>query len=331
MENSFNKLKSMALLALTAIADSLNAQPAIEPDVHDPVAIREGQYEYVFSTGQGVSVMRSSDMKHWTRLRPVFDEAPAWAVSLIKGYKGHTWAPDIIKRNETYYLYYSVSTFGKNTSAIGVATARTLDPDSPKAGWTDHGMVIRSDSTNLWNAIDPNVILDEQGHPWMVWGSWWDGIQLTRLTDDMLSTSKSQPKRYTLASRSRDDRGQYVGNKGAIEAPFLFHRNGYYYLFVSFDHCCQGVKSNYKVAVGRSKTITGPYKDSQGRDMLLGGGDIVLKGNERYPGVGHCSVYELDNKDYIFFHGYDRENEGDSKLLIREVKWNKEGWPIIHL
>lgn len=307
------------------------AQTVTEPDVHDPVAIREGKYEYVFATGQGISVMRSADMKHWNYLRPVFMHAPQWAVDSIKGYKGHTWAPDIIRHNGTYYLYYSVSTFGKNTSAIGVATAKTLDPGSKDYGWTDHGMVLRSYSSDKWNAIDPNVIFDEKRQPWIVWGSWWDGIQLARLDDNMVSLSKSHPTRYTIASRSRDSNGQYVGNKGAIEAPFLFYKNGYYYLFVSFDNCCQGVKSTYKVAVGRSKTITGPYLDNQGNDMLQGGGFVILKGNERYPGVGHCSVYTRDKKDYIFFHGYDRHYNGVSKLLIREIQWDKDGWPVIKL
>lgn len=293
--------------------------------------IHKGTYEYVFATGEGISVMRSADMKHWNYLKPVFDKAPQWAVDSIKGYKGHTWAPDIIRHGGLYYLYYSVSTFGKNTSAIGVATAKTLNPDSKEYGWTDHGMVLRSYPSDKWNAIDPNVIFDEHQQPWIVWGSWWDGIQLARLDNSLLSLSKTAPKRYTIASRSRDAKGTYIGNKGAIEAPFLFHRNGYYYLFVSFDNCCQGLKSTYKVAVGRSKTITGPYLDNQGKDMLLGGGTIVLKGNERYPGVGHCSVYTRRNKDYIFFHGYDRHYNGMSKLLIREIRWDKNGWPVIKL
>lgn len=326
---NYCRIRSFILASL--MAGGLYAQGFIEPDVHDPVAIHEGKYEYVFSTGEGITVMRSSDMKHWNYLKPVFSKAPQWAVDSIKGYTGHTWAPDIIRHNGLYYLYYSVSTFGKNTSAIGVATAKTLDPDSPEFGWTDHGMVLRSYPTDKWNAIDPNVILDEKQQPWMVWGSWWDGIQLVRLDKDMLSVSKTAPRRYTIASRSRDDKGNYIGNKGAIEGPFLFHKNGYYYLFVSFDYCCQGLKSNYKVAVGRSKDIRGPYLDNKGKNMLQGGGYIVLKGNERYPGVGHCSVYTLKNKDYIFFHGYDRKYNGASKLLFREIRWDKNGWPVINL
>lgn len=322
-------ISSIMWVALSA--NAVHAQTVTEPDVHDPVAIRDGKYAYVYATGQGITVMRSADMTHWNYLKPVFSQAPEWAVDSIKGYKGHTWAPDIILHNGTYYLYYSVSTFGKNTSAIGVATARTLDPDSGNYGWTDHGMILRSYSSDKWNAIDPNVIMDEKQRPWIVWGSWWDGIQLARLDKNMITLSKSFPKRYTIASRSRDSNGQYIGNKGAIEAPFLFRKNGYYYLFVSFDNCCQGLKSTYKVAVGRSRTITGPYLDNRGNDMLQGGGTVVLKGNERYPGVGHCSVYAWGKKDYIFFHGYDRRYNGASKLLIREIQWDKDGWPVISL
>lgn len=321
------------LLLFLALAGStvLRAQTFTNPGVHDPVAAREGKYEYVFSTGQGISVLRSADGRHWQNMPPVFEKAPQWAVDSIKGYEGHTWAPDIIRHNGRYYLYYSVSTFGKNSSAIGVATATTLDPNKPGYGWTDHGMVLRSYPTDKWNAIDPNVIIDEKGKPWMTWGSWWDGIQLIRLSDDMLGVSKTQPTRYTIASRSRDAQGKYIGNKGAIEGPFLFHKNGWYYLFASFDYCCKGVDSNYKVAVGRAKNITGPYLDREGRDMLQGGGTIVLKGNDRYPGVGHCSVYHFGGKDYIYFHGYDRQEDGHSKLLVREVKWDKAGWPVIKL
>lgn len=299
------------------------------PSCHDPVAIKEGAYFYVFHTGNGVSVMRSTNMKHWEPIKPVFNQAPAWAVKAVPGYKGHTWAPDIIRHNGLYYLYYSVSTFGKNTSAIGVVTNRTLDPDSPDFGWTDHGMVIQSTSESLWNAIDPNIIIDEKGTPWMTFGSWWDGIQLVKLREDMLRVAEDK-EWYTISSRSRNQEGQYIGNIGATEAPFLFHKNGYYYQFVSFDFCCRGADSDYKVVVGRSKDIRGPYMDKNGKNMLQGSGEIVVKGNTRFPGVGHCSVYEFSGKDYIFFHGYDMEDNGNSKLLIREINWDN-GWPSVTL
>lgn len=319
----------LTLLLHILIAVNANAQERLIGS-HDPVAIREGDYYYVFATGNGISVMRSTDMKNWTRLAPVFKAPPQWATETIQAFEGHIWAPDIIRHNGQYYLYYSISSFGKRTSAIGVATAKTLDPESPDFGWTDHGMVVRSYEGCNWNAIDPNIIIDEKGIPWMTFGSWWDAIQLVRLQDNLLHLH--QPEEWhALSSRSRDENGRYIGNIGAVEAPFLFQKDSYYYLFVSFDNCCAGVNSTYKVAVGRSKDIRGPYLDREGKDMLQGGGTIVVQGNERFPGVGHQAVYRFESKDYLFFHAYDRDDNGRSKLLVREIEWDEAGWPSVRL
>src|SRR6478609_11678557 len=94
--------------------------------VHDPVMIKEGNTYYLFCTGQGISVFTSTDLKNWKPSKAVFEKAPEWAVKAIPGFKGHIWAPDIIYQKGQYYLYYSVSAFGKNTSCIGVATNTTL-------------------------------------------------------------------------------------------------------------------------------------------------------------------------------------------------------------
>ena len=83
-------------------------------------------------------------MENWTSEDPVFDEAPQWALEAVKGFKGHIWAPDIAFYNGAYYLYYSVSAFGKNTSCIGLATNKTLNPEDPDFKWVDHGKVIQS-------------------------------------------------------------------------------------------------------------------------------------------------------------------------------------------
>src|SRR5262245_47618989 len=90
--------------------------------VHDPVMIKQKDTYYVFHTGKGISVKSSKDMKSWTTEKPVFGTSPAWVLAIIRKFDGGMWAPDIIFRNGIYYLYYSVSLFGRNTSAIGVAT-----------------------------------------------------------------------------------------------------------------------------------------------------------------------------------------------------------------
>jgi len=124
-------------------------------------------------------------MKTWKKEKPVFTKAPEWAVDSVKGFKGHIWAPDISYFNGEYYLYYSISAFGKNTSCIGLATNKTLNPSDPEFAWIDHGLIIQSipNKTN-WNAIDPNLIVDKNNVPYLSFGSFWDGLKMVRLTPD---------------------------------------------------------------------------------------------------------------------------------------------------
>ncbi len=302
---------------------------AFYPDVHDPVMAKEDGVYYMFTTGMGIGMMSSTDLKEWKMEKSPLDPIPAWAPELVPAYRGHTWAPDIIKVGDNWYLYYSCSTFGKNISAIGVATNKTLNPNSPDYKWTDLGMVIRSQpGINDWNAIDPNVVIDENGKPWMTFGSFWDGIQLVQLADDM-KTQIGEP--VTIARRRPTEsvaHGNEFANTNAIEAPFIVHHDGWYYLFVSYDFCCKGRSSNYKTAVGRSRSVTGPYMDKAGIPMTECGGEILVGPNTEYNGVGHCGVYEMDGKWYFIAHAYDKALRGASKLFLRELKW-KDGWPII--
>lgn len=299
------------------------------PDVHDPVMAAENGKYYMFTTGMGVGMMSSDDMKTWKLEKQVLDPIPEWAMEPVPAYKGHTWAPDIIKVGDKWYLYYSCSTFGKNISAIGVATNKTLDPQSPDYKWEDQGMVIMSQpGVTDWNAIDPNVIIDKKGNPWLTFGSFWDGIQLVQLEKDM-KTPKGKP--VTIARRRNPDsvaHWQPTANTNAIEAPFITYKDGYYYLFVSYDYCCKGINSNYKTAVGRSKNVAGPYLDKDGKDMASTGGTILVAEGPDYSGVGHCSVYDFGGKWYIAAHGYDKRRNGASKLYLREIDW-KDGWPEI--
>lgn len=302
---------------------------AQEIRVHDPVMIRQNNTYYLFCTGMGISVFSSADMKSWQREKPVFDAAPSWAVEAIPGFKGHIWAPDISFYNGTYYLYYSVSAFGKNTSCIGLATNTTLDPKDKDFKWVDHGKVIQSvPGRDLWNAIDPNLAFDERGQPWLTFGSFWSGIKLVRLKADLQEPAVPE-EWYTVCKRARSYKTADPNpGEAAVEAPFIFKKNNYYYLFVSFDFCCRGVESTYKIAAGRSEKIQGPYVDKDGVRLDEGGGTIVLQGDNAWPGVGHNAVCTFDGTDYLVFHAYDAADEGKPKLKIKKLRW-ENGWPVV--
>ena len=320
-------------ILLCFVACYAGAQTSTDIRVHDPVMIKQGSTYYLFCTGNGISAFSSTDMKNWKKEKSVFDSGPQWAIDAIPGFKGHIWAPDISFHNGEYYLYYSVSAFGKNTSCIGLATNKTLDPSDKNFKWTDHGKVIQSvPGRDLWNAIDPNLAWDDQQQPWLVFGSFWSGMKLVKLNANLKEVAYPEEWK-TVSKRPRDfkvDDGN-AGDEGAVEAPFIFKKNNFYYLFVSFDFCCRGVKSTYKIMIGRSEKIEGPYVDKDGVRMDQGGGSLVLQGNASWLGVGHNSAYTFDGKDYLIFHGYDAADEGRPKLKIVDLQWDEKGWPKAEL
>lgn len=299
--------------------------------VHDPVMIKSGDTFYLYCTGKGINVFSSTDMKNWKREASVFSEKPDWTEAVVPDFKNHIWAPDISLHDNKYFLYYSVSAFAKNTSAIGVATNTTLDPTDPNFKWVDQGIVVQSvPNRDMWNAIDPNLAFDENNTPWLAFGSFWGGLKMVKLNAD-LKTIAQPEEWYTIARRQRSfDLADTNPGNGAIEAPFIFRKNNYYYLFASWDLCCRGEKSTYKVVVGRSDKITGPYLDKGGKSLAEGGGSILIQGDRNWYGVGHNSTYTFDGKDYLIFHAYDAKQKGRPVLMIKELQWDEELWPTVN-
>ncbi len=311
------------------------------PMVHDPVMAYEDSTYYLFATGMGIQQMTSKDRHSWTVLRePVMTVIPQWAHDSVPGFTQHVWAPDIIRWRGRWWMAYSCSTFGRNGSAIGLLSARSLSYPI----WNDEGCIVTSrENRDNWNAIDPNFVIDDQDQPWLVWGSFWDGIQLARLDTTMHIAKGEKPRtiarRYNLNNPTakaalpinpnppKNPTSDFAG-PNAIEAPFIFKHDGWYYLFVSWDYCCQGSKSNYRVAVGRSKSVEGPYLDRKGIDMRYGGGNLFLEGDKtNYEAAGHCAVYHLDNQDIFICHGYSVAQQGASVLIQRPIRWTEDNWP----
>lgn len=328
--NRFSRLYTLALMFAGGVWASAQAPSghADSPMVHDPVIACESGKYYLFSTGQRLFSLVSDDLHEWKSPSSVFKEVPQWAMDSVPGYKGHTWAPDIIFHNGRYHLFYSCSTFGKNTSAIGHASRSTLSTSSDEP-WVDTGAVITSHPGDDYNAIDPNVVIDYDGKPWMTFGSFWRGIKMVRLKDDLSSVFDGENP-VTLCTRLYTPAdGKPMPKENSVEAPFIMKHGGYYYLFVSYDYCCRGLKSTYKVVVGRSREILGPYVDRDGRSMLKGGGSLLISDTPEHVAVGHCAVYDFDGRTIFFAHGYSKAHNGESRLVVRYIKWSDDGWPEI--
>lgn len=305
------------------------------PWTHDPVMAYEDSVYHLYSTGMGIMHLTSNDRKTWTvHPTPVMSVIPQWTRDSVPGFTHHVWAPDVIRWRNRWWMAYSCSTFGKNTSAIGLISTDKLS----HAIWNDEGCIVASQGKrDNWNAIDPCFVIDDQDCPWMVWGSFWDGIQLVRLDTTMHMAAGEKPR--TIARRYAPGCKQVTPNPtskyagvNAIEAPFIMKHDGYYYLFVSWDYCCMGPKSTYRVAVGRSKSVDGPYVDRQGTDMLLGGGTLILEGDKRqFEAAGHCAAYHMNGEDIFICHGYQAGGKGEAVLIQRAIQWTADGWPELKL
>jgi arabinan endo-1,5-alpha-L-arabinosidase len=288
----------------------------------DPSSIVKCKDEYwVFYTGRGVPSYRSKDLVKWERGPAVFKTAPEWIAGVVPENRNMVyWAPDVIKLGDRYLLYYSVSSFGKMTSAIGLATNPTLDPEDPAYHWTDEGLVVQTKEGQAgaaYNAIDPAVFPDSDGSLWMVFGSYWTGIKLIQL----------DPK--TGKRLAPDSKMSSLAFNESIEAAYVCRHDDYYYLFVNWGSCCQGPKSTYNIRIGRSKTVTGPYRDKADVDMLKKGGSVFLATtNGPLIGPGHAGTLNAQGKTWLTsdFEGDLRMN-GRATLAIMPLRWNADGWP----
>jgi arabinan endo-1,5-alpha-L-arabinosidase len=300
-------------------------------NVHDPAIYKDGDTYYVFSTDAqiggepkpGIQIRKSKDLIRWKWVGRAFDDVPRDAKQWT-GAKG-LWAPDVVKYGDTYYLYYAASQFGKNQSFIGVATSKHIE-----GPWQDQGEVFKTKQGDIPNAIDPNIAFDEHGNPWMVYGSFFGGIYISRI-DPQTGKLLNYGTGKLIAKRS-------PSVEGAIEGPYIVYHPIFrkYYLFVSYD----SLFSNYNIRVARADHIEGPYIDFNGNKMT----DTTLPPNEvgmkvlggykfgkaeGWIAPGHNSVLKDGDDYYIVHHARSEKNPRWHFLHVRKIVWSDDGWPLV--
>jgi hypothetical protein len=289
--------------------------------IHDPSAvIKCGNLYYVFGTGQGINSKSSADKLYWVTGPDVFANPPSWTSNAVPGFAGDFWAPDISYFNGQYHLYYAVSTFGSQVSAIGVATNPTLDPSDPSYLWTDQGPVIESGSSVNYNAIDPSVTFDSSSNLWMSFGSFWTGIKLIQLNSTTGLRNSTNTTVYSLATDN-------AASGDPIEASYLYHYDSYFYLFVNWSTCCDGIESTYNIRVGRSANVTGPFLDRNGVNMLASGGTLFLQTTGKYLAPGQIGILDENGSFYFGYHYLDANADGTPTFDLEPLSWSSDGWP----
>ena len=287
------------------------SNPVADRNFPDPSIIKaaDGSF-YIYGTSRLTDIMKSDNLVDWVQAGTAFTPETRPDFEARAG----LWAPDINYINGQYVLYYTLSKqMGWQTNGIGVAVS-----GKPEGPFTDLGPVLRANEIGVINSID-QYYMEDNGKKYIFWGSL-NGIFGIELNDDGLSIKKGAEK------------VQIAGD--AFEGTMIYKRGKYYYFFGSVGTCCEGITSTYRLAVGRSESLFGPYVDQSGKSLMLIDGYTVIVGrNARFVGNGHCSeiVRDDESNDWILYHGYDAndENPRSRKLLLDRVKWDKKDWPHI--
>ncbi|GAT63526.1 family 43 glycosylhydrolase [Paludibacter jiangxiensis] len=299
--NFRTKLMGVAALLSVMLAGTAKAQIG-KPFIHDPSTIAEcdGKY-YTFGTGGGGLISEDG----WT-----------WNGGAVR--PGGGAAPDVIKIGDRYLVVYGSTgggLGGGHDGRINTMWNKTLDPKSPDFKFTEPIVVASSANMEDCDAIDPGLLLDPTtGRLWMSYGTYFGFIRLVEL----------DPK-----TGKRVEGNKAINIAIDCEATDLMYRDGWYYLLGTHGTCCDGANSTYNIVVGRSRKVTGPYLDNMGRDMLEGGGKMVVAAGGRVTGPGHFGRWILgDGVEKMSCHyEADLDQSGRSVLGIRPLLW-KNGWPV---
>ncbi len=286
-----------------AIASSSNVYSQTgEPYIHDPSTIMkcDGKY-YTFGTGGGGLISEDG----WS-----------WLPGAVR--PGGGAAPDAIKIGDRYLIAYSATGGGLGGGHAGKVLTmwnKTLDPSSPDFKFTEPIEVAHSLDDEDCDAIDAGLLLDPTtGRLWLSYGTYFGFIRLVELDP---------------ATGARVEGNEPVDIAIDCEATDLMYRDGWYYLLGTHGTCCDGPNSTYNIIVGRSRNVTGPYIDNIGRDMLQGGGKMLLSAGNRKTGPGHFGRYiEDDGVEKMSFHyEADFDRGGRSVLAVLPLLW-ENGWPV---
>lgn len=288
------------MLSLT-ITGTVSAQIG-KPFIHDPSTIVEcdGKY-YTFGTRGGGLISEDGWVWNGGAERP-----------------GGGAAPDAMKIGDRYLVVYGATgggLGGGHNGRILTMWNKTLDPKSPDFKFSEPIVVAQSDGIEDNDAIDPGLLLDpNDGRLWVSYGTYFGFIRLIEL----------DPK-----TGARVEGNKPIDIAIDCEATDLEYRDGWYYLLGTHGTCCDGANSTYNIVVGRSRKVTGPYLDNMGRDMLKGGGKMVLDASGRLIGPGHFGRFVVEEgvEKMSCHYEADLDQSGRSVLGIRPLLW-KNGWPV---
>jgi hypothetical protein len=232
-------------------------------------------------------VFSSSNLTDWTDHGVIISQNK---VNWVDSTSYSMWAPDCIERDGKYYFYFpaGMKAGSGRGSAVGVAIA-----DNPAGPYTPQAEPIK----NL-RGIDPNIFIDKDGQAYLYWAM--GNISVAKLKTNMLEL-ESDPKVV----------GELPG-QGLKEGPFLFERNGIYYM--TYPHV-QNKIERLEYAIGDNPM--GPFKVT----------GVIMDESPTGCWTNHQSVIEFNNQWYLFYHNNDLSPGFDKNRSIRvdSLFFNEDG------
>lgn len=302
------------VVAIREVAASQPIDPTLltlsgDLEVYDPSAVFDGEQYWLVSTGAGMPLRTSADLQHFELLGDAVEGLPSWAADEVPE-ANHFWSPDVAYFGGRYHLYYALAGGGTRQACIGHASSTEL---GLVGTWIDDGApLICSQADSDWHAIDPSVLVDDDGKPWLLVGS-----VVLNLVELDASGGRTDADPVPIAARPAD---------GVLQASAIARHGDFYYVFGAFDLCCRGADSTRSIRVGRSESLLGPYLDRSGIPLLEGGGTVLLEGGERWRGPGSNDVLQVGDQSYSVYFAYDADSGGQVSLRISTLSWD-DGWP----
>lgn len=281
--------------------------PVMQKNLPDPSVIKVDSLWYAFASENGENVipaLMSKNLVDWTEIDPVFTEETR--PSFISG--ATVESPDVAYVGGQYVLYYSLV----SAKATGIGAATSSVPFGP---WTDQGELATSTSLGLGGVSNPSFISDG-GENYLVFGSF-GGLFLAKLSSDGLSLDNGSAP-VKLADETFD-------------APTIIKQDGFYYLIASSGSETGEAASTSHLVMGRSQSISGPYVNKAGDDMMGGAYEEFVVKSVKFagPGQGSSFVTDAEGESWMLYNSYDLSDVSLGRtLMLDKVKWTG-GWPVV--
>jgi beta-xylosidase/acetyl esterase/lipase len=266
--------------------------PIMAGDHPDPSILKDGDDYYMtfssFDAYPGLVIWHSRDLVNWQPIGP----------ALFKNV-GSVWAPDLVKHNGRYYIYFPGISPNRSTYVI----------------WADN---IRGP----WSApIDLKLTRIDPGHAVGPDGSRWlflSAGELVRLSDDGLSTVGAPKKIYDGWKYP----AEWVVEAFAQEGPKILKRGEYYYMLLA-EGGTAGPPTGHMIVAARSKSIEGPWENSPYNPILR-----TRSRDERWWSKGHGTLVEdRAGKWWMVYHAYENGYYTlGRQTLLEPIEWTSDGW-----